>query len=139
MISTISMFMFTVAKLDPNDGESKTHIPKNFYRTEGTKTYIPKNFYTKTTYIPLLSEKFITPPPPPPLLYFAPTCLVNLHLEYCLHCPDSPSYLFNIDTMCPRKRPSPPISAVQSVGKERGWKYFLLFFSYTCTWSSRES
>ncbi|MFS7904164.1 hypothetical protein Hanom_Chr01g00032771 [Helianthus anomalus] len=33
-----------VAKLDHENG--------------GSKTYIPKNFYTKTTYIILLSEKF---------------------------------------------------------------------------------
>ncbi|MFS8006153.1 hypothetical protein Hanom_Chr14g01245921 [Helianthus anomalus] len=34
----------SVAKLDPNDG--------------GSKTYLPKNFYTKTTYITLMSENF---------------------------------------------------------------------------------
>ncbi|MFS8031292.1 hypothetical protein Hanom_Chr17g01544141 [Helianthus anomalus] len=32
--------------------------PKNFYKTKGSITDIPKNFYTKTTYSPLLSEKF---------------------------------------------------------------------------------
>ncbi|MFS7945543.1 hypothetical protein Hanom_Chr06g00525531 [Helianthus anomalus] len=50
--------MQPVAKLNPNDGGSKTYIPKNFYRTGGSKMYIPKNFYTRTTYITLLSEKF---------------------------------------------------------------------------------
>ncbi|MFS7948540.1 hypothetical protein Hanom_Chr06g00561141 [Helianthus anomalus] len=39
-------------------GGSKMYVLKNFYKTGGSKTYIPKNFYTKTTYSPLLSEKF---------------------------------------------------------------------------------
>ncbi|MFS8033519.1 hypothetical protein Hanom_Chr17g01570521 [Helianthus anomalus] len=69
--SLIKSFEGAVAKLDPNDGGSKTYIPKNFYRTGGSKTYIPKNFYTKITYIKLLSEKFGVCPPPRLLLYFA--------------------------------------------------------------------
>ncbi|MFS7921031.1 hypothetical protein Hanom_Chr03g00231831 [Helianthus anomalus] len=39
-------------------GEAEVNGPKNFYKTGGPKTYIPKHFYTKTTYSPLLSEKF---------------------------------------------------------------------------------
>ncbi|MFS7963328.1 hypothetical protein Hanom_Chr08g00736781 [Helianthus anomalus] len=39
-------------------GEAEIIGPKSFYKTGGLKTYIPKNFYTKTTYFPLLSEKF---------------------------------------------------------------------------------
>ncbi|MFS7973036.1 hypothetical protein Hanom_Chr09g00851841 [Helianthus anomalus] len=39
-------------------GETEVTGPKNFYKTGGSKTYIPKNFYTKTTYSPLISEKF---------------------------------------------------------------------------------
>ncbi|MFS8020152.1 hypothetical protein Hanom_Chr15g01412141 [Helianthus anomalus] len=47
-----------VAKLDNEEGGSKTYIPKKFYKTRGSKTYIPKNFYTKTIYITLRNEKF---------------------------------------------------------------------------------
>ncbi|MFS7899149.1 hypothetical protein Hanom_Chr00s046160g01776921 [Helianthus anomalus] len=59
-----------VAKLEISDRGSKTYISKYFYKTRGSKTYTPKNFYTKTTYSPLLSEKFGGRPPPP-----APTIL----------------------------------------------------------------
>ncbi|KAF5801063.1 hypothetical protein HanRHA438_Chr06g0252861 [Helianthus annuus] len=65
-------YIAPVAKLDPNNGGSKTYIPKNFYRTEGSKTYIPKNFYTKTTYITLLSEKFGGSGAPPCPFYTSP-------------------------------------------------------------------
>ncbi|MFS7956620.1 hypothetical protein Hanom_Chr07g00656721 [Helianthus anomalus] len=37
---------------------SKMYIPKNFYKTRGSKSCIPKKNYTKTTYSPLMSEKF---------------------------------------------------------------------------------
>ncbi|MFS7970570.1 hypothetical protein Hanom_Chr09g00822521 [Helianthus anomalus] len=61
-----------VAKLDLNDGGSKTYIPKIFYRNEGSKTYIPKNFYTKTIYITLLSEKSGGSGAPPRPFYTSP-------------------------------------------------------------------
>ncbi|MFS7916358.1 hypothetical protein Hanom_Chr02g00176191 [Helianthus anomalus] len=54
------LILTIVAKLDPfpNDG--------------GSKTYIPKNFYTKTTYITLLSEKFGGSGSPPRPFYTSP-------------------------------------------------------------------
>ncbi|MFS8017279.1 hypothetical protein Hanom_Chr15g01378531 [Helianthus anomalus] len=48
----------TVAKLEIYDRGAEVTGPKHFYKTGGSKTYIPKNFYAKTTYSPLLSEKF---------------------------------------------------------------------------------
>ncbi|MFS7903247.1 hypothetical protein Hanom_Chr01g00021781 [Helianthus anomalus] len=60
-------------------GESKTYIPKIFYKTGGSKTYIPKNFYTKTTYITLLSEKFGgSGAPLPPLSILRPCKQLSL-------------------------------------------------------------
>ncbi|MFS7991099.1 hypothetical protein Hanom_Chr12g01066821 [Helianthus anomalus] len=47
-----------MAKLEISDLWVEDVYIKNFYKTGGSKTYIPKNFYTKTTYSPLLSEKF---------------------------------------------------------------------------------
>ncbi|MFS7958186.1 hypothetical protein Hanom_Chr07g00675251 [Helianthus anomalus] len=64
-------------KLEISDRGSKKYIPKNFYKTGGSKTYIPKNFYTKTTYSPLLSEKFGGQPPPPAP---AKKCIASYHV-----------------------------------------------------------
>ncbi|MFS7952997.1 hypothetical protein Hanom_Chr07g00613481 [Helianthus anomalus] len=50
----------------PTDG-LKTYMPKNFCKTGGSNSYIHKNFYTKTTYSPLLSEKFEGSVAPPAL------------------------------------------------------------------------
>ncbi|MFS8026172.1 hypothetical protein Hanom_Chr16g01483771 [Helianthus anomalus] len=61
-----------MAKLEVLLGGSKTHIPKNFYRTGGSNTYIPKNFYTKTTCTTLLSEKFRGSDAPPDLFNATP-------------------------------------------------------------------
>ncbi|MFS7990891.1 hypothetical protein Hanom_Chr11g01064281 [Helianthus anomalus] len=47
-----------VAKLEISDRMVENVYTRKFYKTGGLKTYIPKNFYTKTTYSPLLSEKF---------------------------------------------------------------------------------
>ncbi|MFS7913571.1 hypothetical protein Hanom_Chr02g00143291 [Helianthus anomalus] len=47
-----------VAKLEISDREAEVTGSKNFYKTGGSKTYTPKNFYTKTTYSPLLNEKY---------------------------------------------------------------------------------
>ncbi|MFS7896431.1 hypothetical protein Hanom_Chr00s004772g01724981 [Helianthus anomalus] len=47
-----------VVKLKISNQGTEVTGPKNIYKTGGSKTYLPKNFYTKTTYSPLLSEKF---------------------------------------------------------------------------------
>ncbi|MFS7974965.1 hypothetical protein Hanom_Chr10g00874991 [Helianthus anomalus] len=47
-----------MAKLEISDRGVENVYTKNFYKSGGSKTYIPKNFYMKTTYSPLLSEKF---------------------------------------------------------------------------------
>ncbi|MFS7955031.1 hypothetical protein Hanom_Chr07g00637651 [Helianthus anomalus] len=47
-----------VVKLEISNREAEVTGSKNFYKNGGSKTYIPKKFYTKTTYSPLLSEKF---------------------------------------------------------------------------------
>ncbi|MFS8007588.1 hypothetical protein Hanom_Chr14g01262771 [Helianthus anomalus] len=81
-LRTAPMTYLAVTKLDPNNGGSKTYIPKNFYRTGGSKTYIPKNFYTRTTYITLSSEKFGgSGAPPRPLISFAPGLRWNSDLR----------------------------------------------------------
>ncbi|MFS8017227.1 hypothetical protein Hanom_Chr15g01377931 [Helianthus anomalus] len=47
-----------VAKFEISDREVEAAGSKNFNKTGGSHTYIPENFYTKTTYSPLLSEKY---------------------------------------------------------------------------------
>ncbi|MFS7955464.1 hypothetical protein Hanom_Chr07g00642971 [Helianthus anomalus] len=53
-----------MAKLEISDQGAEVTRPKNFYKTGRSKMCIPKNFYTKTTYSPLLSEKFGGSPAP---------------------------------------------------------------------------
>ncbi|MFS7944047.1 hypothetical protein Hanom_Chr06g00507411 [Helianthus anomalus] len=58
MSGASSLLFLPVAKLEISDRRVENVYNKNFYKTEGSKTYTPKNFYTKTTYSPLLNEKF---------------------------------------------------------------------------------
>ncbi|MFS7972775.1 hypothetical protein Hanom_Chr09g00848761 [Helianthus anomalus] len=69
----------SVAKLEISDRGSEVTGPKNFYKTGGSKTYIPKNCYMKTTYSPLLSEKFGRSAPLPPLKSF-PMSIIQSYL-----------------------------------------------------------
>ncbi|MFS8025403.1 hypothetical protein Hanom_Chr16g01474551 [Helianthus anomalus] len=68
------MCVRAVAKLEISDRGAEVTGPKNFYKTGGSKTYIPKNFYTKTTYSPLLSEKFGVSVAPSRPLKASPMC-----------------------------------------------------------------
>ncbi|KAF5801382.1 hypothetical protein HanXRQr2_Chr06g0247491 [Helianthus annuus] len=62
-----------VAKLDPNDGGSKTYTPKNFYRTGGVENVYAQKFLYEN-YIYNTTERKVqgVGHPSPPLLYFAP-------------------------------------------------------------------
>ncbi|MFS7988654.1 hypothetical protein Hanom_Chr11g01037431 [Helianthus anomalus] len=69
--------LIAMAKLEISDRGSKTYIPKYFYKTRGSKTYIPKIFYTKTTYSPLLNEKFVGRLPSPAPIILRPCLIVS--------------------------------------------------------------
>ncbi|MFS8022451.1 hypothetical protein Hanom_Chr16g01439581 [Helianthus anomalus] len=54
----LAFALTTVAKLEISDRMVENVHTKKFLLNGGSKTYIPQKNYTKTTYSPLLSEKF---------------------------------------------------------------------------------